>query len=172
MSPPSGVVVTLIALLSKDGYISEGVGVPFDLPEDRQHFRDYAAGKWLLLGRRTYVEMIGWFRNHVPLVLSRDSSFQPAIGRRVASVQEAIEIARENGQTELVVCGGGAAYEAAISAAEKLVITRVDRLLGRGVMFPSFDQDGSWRLEKRDEHGGALPFSIEVYWRKRADVII
>jgi dihydrofolate reductase len=172
MSLPSGVVVTLIALLSKDGYISEGVGVPFDLPEDKQHFRDYAEGKWLLLGRRTYLEMIDWFRNHVPLVLSRDSSFQPVTGRRVASVQEAIEIARENGQTELVVCGGGAAYAAAISAAEKLVITRVDRLLSGGVRFPSFEQDGSWRLKKREVRGGALPFSIEVYWRKRADLTI
>ncbi len=114
--------------------------------------------------------MIGWFRDQVPLVLSRDSSFQTAIGRRVGSVREAIEIARENGQTELVVCGGGAAYAAAISAAEKLVITRVDRSLGGGVMFPAFEQDASWRLETREVHEGALPFSIEVYSRKRSDV--
>jgi dihydrofolate reductase len=167
MNTPSGVVVTLIALVSQDGFISRGAGVPFQLPEDKQHFRNYTSGKWLLLGRRTYEEMIGWFRDHTPLVLNRDPSFQPAIGRRVASVEEAINLAKEEGQPELVVCGGGETYASAIAHAEKLVITRVESSLGDGVVFPSFEQDASWQLESRRTHAGPPPFAIEVYSRDR-----
>ena len=163
-------VVTLIALVSKDGYISAGTGVPFDLPADRQHFRRYTAGKWLLLGRRTYDEMRGWFRDHVPLVLSRDLSFVPATGHRVRSVKQAIKLAKESSQAEVVVCGGGEAYASAISFAGKLMITRVESSLGEGVKFPPFEQDASWHLVSQEAHSGTLPFAFEVYSRERSNV--
>jgi dihydrofolate reductase len=172
MPPAKGVIVTLIALVSKDGYISSGIGVPFDLPVDKQHFRNYTAGKWLLLGRRTYCEMMGWFRDQVPLVLSRDETFQPAFGHRVASVDEAIGLAKIMGQSELVVCGGGGAYAASISSSEKLVITRVERSLGGGVRFPPFEQDSGWQMKSREAYSGPPPFAIEVYSREPRSVIL
>ncbi len=132
-------LVTLIAAVSEDGFISRGTGVPWDIPADREHFRRSTAGRWLLLGRRTYEEMSGWFRGRTPLVLSRDPAFRPALGRRVASAPEAIALAAQAGQAELLVCGGTAAYAAAIAHADRLVITRVHERLGSGAAFPQID---------------------------------
>lgn len=140
----SRVLVTLIAAVSEDGFISKGRGVPWDLPEDRDHFRSYTAGKWLLLGRTTYEEMIGWFRDHTPLVLTRDLAYKPPMGHRVSSIREAIGLAESAGQDELVVCGGAQAYELAMPHAARLHITRVDSRLGSGVSFPSIS-DTLWR---------------------------
>jgi dihydrofolate reductase len=164
-------VVSLIAALSIDGFVSRGRGVPWDLPVDRDHFRACAAGKWLLLGRTTYEEMIGWFRDHHPLVLSRDPGFRPVVGRRVASVAEARELAAAAGQEELVVCGGAQVYAAALPVADRLILTRVDQRLGGGLAFPAFDE-AEWPVRARRRHAtDALhlqAFEIRIHERVRA----
>lgn len=160
--------LTLIAAVSADGFISAGKGVPWDLPKDREHFRAYTSGKWLLLGHQTYEEMLGWFSNHHPLVLSRDAKFLPFNGERVATVQEALNLTQKANQKELVVCGGSGAFSAALPEADQLVITHVNHLLGGGVPFPSFSQK-EWEPVERtaydrdDTH--AYSFAIVTYQR-------
>ncbi len=136
--------VTLIAAVSDDGFISRGQGVPWDLPDDRAHFRERTLGRWLLVGRRTYEEMIGWFHNHQPLVLSTDAGFAPAIGTRVATVEAAIQIASDAGAGELMVLGGGQVFAATMPLATRLDLTLVHTRLGTGIPFPAVDP-GVWR---------------------------
>ena len=143
--------VTLIAALSADGFISRDHGIPWDLPRDRAHFRATTAGQWLLIGRRTYEEMIGWFRDHTPLVLTRNESFTPPIGHTVHSAEEAIALATAAQAPDLIVCGGSAAYEAAMPHAERLLITRVEKTLGSGIPFPTIDMS-TWQLIASASH--------------------
>jgi dihydrofolate reductase len=131
--------LTLIAAVSEDGFISRGQGVPWDLPRDRVHFRAATAGKWLLLGRRTYEEMLGWFRDHTPLVLTRDPAFIPPIGKCVRDVPQALDLATAAGVDEIYVCGGSAAYALAMPHADRLLVTHVSTRLGFGVPFPMID---------------------------------
>lgn len=137
--------LTLIAMVSADGFISTGQGVPWDLPRDKTHFRRTTAGQWLLIGRRTYEEMIGWFSDHHPLVLTRDKSFTPAVGVSVSSVQEALETVGSAGVQEVFVCGGGGAYAAAMPLANRLILTQVEASLGSGVPFPEVPSE-VWRI--------------------------
>ena len=143
-------VLTLIAAVSTDGFISTDKGVPWHLPRDIEHFRRTTRDQWLLIGRRTYVEMLGWFENHHPLVLSRDPHFIPSIGQTVASVTEALQVAGAGGATELFVCGGGAAYAAAMPWTDRLILTHVDSTLGSGVPFPQLNP-GEWRMTSRQD---------------------
>jgi dihydrofolate reductase len=136
LPPP---VITLIAAMSEDGLISLGRGVPWDLPGDREHFRSYTRGKWLLVGRSTYEEMSGWFDDHVPLVLTRNPACQPPVGRAVSSVADAVQMARAAGRRELVVIGGGQVYVETMPLAHRLVMTHVGIKIGRGIRFPNID---------------------------------
>lgn len=163
-APP--LCITLIAVLSEDGFISSGTGVPWDLPADKAHFRAYTAGKWLLLGRKTYEEMLGWFRDHTPLVLTRQEDYTPPVGRSVGTLAEAAALASAAGQRELVVCGGSAAYDASIGQAHKLILTRVQVNLGSGVPFPLGQMSGDWQTVSRQHYAGSPEFEIEVMERK------
>jgi len=160
--------LTLIAAVSADGFISADKGVPWSLPKDRDHFRAYTRGKWLLLGRQTYEEMLGWFSDHHPLILSENPKFLPFLGERVHSVSDARRCANQAQQQELVVCGGGRAYAAALPEADRLVITHVDHLLGGGVPFPAFSKQ-EWEPVTRDAHARddfhAYDFAIVTYQR-------
>lgn len=143
--------LTLIAAVSEDGFISRGQGVPWDLPRDRLHFRAMTAGRWLLIARRTYEEMTGWFHDHTPLVLTRDTRYVAPLGRAVFSVHEALEVASRAGVPELFVCGGSAAYELSFPHADRLLVTHVGTRLHAGVAFPEI-RTPPWRLHFSSEH--------------------
>ncbi len=143
-------LLTLIAVVSADGFISTGTGVPWRLPRDQEHFRAATRGQWLLLGRRTYEEMLGWFKDHRPLVLTHRSDFTPPCGHRVSSVAEALHLAGAEGARELFVCGGGDAYAAAMPHADRLLLTHVDAALGGGVPFPKIDP-ALWQMTERED---------------------
>lgn len=116
--------LTLIAAMDGNRLLANEHGIPWHLPRDVTHFREYTKDKWLLLGRRTFEEMRGWFREgHMPLVLTRQNDFNPSIGCTVATIAEALTLAGQAGQTELVCCGGAQVYAAALPYADQLVLT-------------------------------------------------
>ena len=143
-------VLTLIAAVSADGFISTGKGVPWHLPRDIEHFRSTTRGQWLLIGRSTYEEMLGWFENHHPLVLTHNPAFIPPTGQTVTSVAQALQVAGAGGAGELFVCGGGAAYAAAMPWADRLILTHVDSTLGSGVPFPAVNPS-EWQMTSRQD---------------------
>jgi len=134
-------LLTLVAAVSADGFISTGQGVPWNIPRDKAFFRRITSGQWLLLGRRTFEEMIGWFEDRRPLVLTRSPVYVPSVGEVVASVAEALQVAAAGGAGELFVCGGGETYAASMPLADRLILTHVDSSLGHGVPFPPVNPD-------------------------------
>ncbi len=159
--------VTLIAAVSEDGFISRDQGVPWHLPADIQQFRDYTAGKHLLLGRTTALEMLGWFRpEHTPIVLSSEPRSHPQL-HFVTSLEEALQLAGE--AAELVVCGGAQTYQTAMPWASRLLVTHVNTRLGSGKTFPLFRAE-DWRATTLSSHPAdpehAHAFRIMRYERK------
>ena len=124
--------------------------LPWRLPRDVAHFRAATAGKWLLIGRRTYEEMDGWFTDQTPLILSRDPDYRPQrpFHRVFTDVRAALEFARESGAGEVVVAGGAQVFAASLPMATRLILTRIDARyeVADGVHFPDFEGTGEWRV--------------------------
>ena len=169
--------LTLIAALDEDGAIGRASGgLPWHLPDETAHFRAYCRGKWLLVGRRTFDEMTGWFQpGHHVCVLSRHpagadhTAAIPAVPiRRVATVREAVELAREAGAPELVTLGGALVFAEALPSADRLVLSRIHLRSGAEVRFPELDTR-QWRLDDRGPRRDAatgIAFTVEHWHRK------
>lgn len=143
--------VTLIAAVAKHGVIgSRSGGIPWSLPRDTRHFRSYTRGKWMLLGRKTFEEMEGWFTDQTPVVMTRSDDFAPPLGHRVSGVGEAIELAESNHADELVVSGGSAIYHAAMPLANRLVITHIEGAFEGDLRFPEIEE-AEWLVENEEE---------------------
>lgn len=161
--------VTLVAIVSADGYISAGEGVPWNLPRDKRHFRAATQGQWLLIGRRTYEEMIGWFTDHHPLVLTRDQSYVAPVGQVVSTVGEALGVVQQGGGKQLVVVGGGPTFEAAMPVADRLLMTYVPVSLGGGVPFPAISPSDWVEMERQEyptDAENSLPMAFVTYGRR------
>jgi len=167
-------LVTIIAAIANRGVIgSAGGGIPWDLPRDRAHFRAATRGRWMLVGRRTYEEMDGWFTDQTPLILTKDPEYKPrhSSHRVVGSVAAAIDLARRNGTSGLMVCGGAGVYAAAVPHADRLILTRIEAApeVPDPVFFPNFARSGAWRLtfaeRWRPDQLNRYPMRLEVYSR-------
>ncbi|MEM7384827.1 MAG: dihydrofolate reductase [Verrucomicrobiota bacterium] len=143
--------VTMIAAVAANGVIGTGKGgLPWKLPRDIEHFRQYTAGRHLLVGRATYLEMVGWFQDRTPIVVSRTTTRLPDYPLVVASVEAGIDLARDRGETELIVSGGGTIYRLAMPLATRLVLTEVKQEAVGTVRFPEVDER-QWReVESED----------------------
>jgi dihydrofolate reductase len=162
-------LITLIAAMSDDGIMGQRGKIPWRLPRDVAHFRAYCAGKWLLLGRRTFEEMEGWFRGHHPLVMTRQAEYTPVVGQRVASVQAASMAAESHGAAELVVLGGGEIFALALPLAQQLILTQVHTKMQEGTRFPDWNP-ADWLCAQQEtfpaDSQHAFAHTISFYHRK------
>lgn len=150
--PETRFKVSMIAAMAHDRVIGTGHGgIPFRLPRDVQHFRSYTAGHHMLLGRKTFEEMQGWFRTQTPIILTTQEEYEPGLGHVVSSIPEAIEIAKRAGDSELVVSGGASIYKAALPYTDELILTLVDADIEGGAHFPDYEAHSDWLEQTRAE---------------------
>jgi dihydrofolate reductase len=165
-------VLTFVAAVDENGLLGNEAGLPWDLPREKAHFRSYTKDKWLLLGRRTYEEMRGWFRGgHMPLVLTSRCGWDPEVGRIVSSVPHALALAEAAGQPELVCIGGGATFAAALPYADRLVLTIVHHRFApdaHSACFPSWNE-ADWRETQREEFSADSehPYAYTIRWLEK-----
>lgn len=166
--------LSLIAAIDEDSLLANEHRIPWQLPDDVAHFRAYCAGKWILVGRSTFEEMSGWFgEDKTPLVLTTACGYDPAVGRAVASVPQAVALAAAHGEKELVCIGGGQVFAATLPEADRLVITHIHHRVDPGtrpIYFPAILPE-TWEPVHSQDHPAdeahPWPFSI-VEYRRRA----
>jgi dihydrofolate reductase len=167
--------VSLIAAMDRDRLMGSQSGhLPWRLPRDAAHFRASTAGKWLLLGRRTYEEMDGWFTDQTPLVLSHDADYLPQhpFHRVFTRVTAALDFARASHAGEVIVVGGAQIFAATIGMATRLILTRIESRyeVADGVYFPNFKGSAEWRLVHAEnwpaDEENAVAMRLELYEKK------
>lgn len=169
--------LVFIAALDENGVIGAGHALPWHLPADIAHFRARTRGRWLLLGRHTFDEMIGWFTPaETPLVLTTHPRDLPPGAIPVATVRQALDLAQRGGQRELIHCGGGAAFACALPLADTLILTRVACQVPPAphlVYFPVWNAE-DWTLADEWSHSvdveHAHAFRVQT-WERRVPAL-
>ncbi|HWB06425.1 MAG TPA: dihydrofolate reductase [Verrucomicrobiales bacterium] len=163
-------IVTFIAAMSEDGIIAQNDRIPWHLPDEIAHFRRSCQGKWIMVGRRTWDQMDGWFKpGQTPVVVTRNPALTVPGGYSVSSVPAGLELAKNNGAPECMVIGGGEVFAAALPYADRMILTEVHVRLGTGTRFPEFDP-GEWQITQTERHepdaAHAFAYTIRV-WQRR-----
>ena len=124
--------VSLIAALDEKRGLGKGNELLWRIPEDLKNFKKLTMGHYVLLGRKTFESIGRALPGRTLLVLTRkkESENFPSDPNiiRVHSVEEAIDLARENKERELMVAGGAEIYQQLLPLAETLYLTRIKGL--------------------------------------------
>ena len=144
--------LVLVAALDRNRAIGRGNAMPWHLPDDFKHFKALTLGKPILMGRKTAESLGRALPGRTNLVLTR-SGRVPFDGMQpVASVDEALRIAAEQGAGELCVIGGAEIYALTLAQADALLLTHVDaEVEGADAFFPAFDPR-QWRVVAHEAH--------------------
>jgi dihydrofolate reductase len=160
--------VSLIAALARNRVIGRDNRLPWRLPADLRRFKQLTMGHTLLVGRTTFESIGRPLPGRTMLVASRQEGYAPDGVRVVRSVQEALDVAREGGETELFVAGGAEIYRQTLPVADRLQLTRIEEDVRGDAYFPEYDET-QWKLMDRQDHEPTeeTPFawSFQVYDR-------
>lgn len=139
--------LTLVAAVSRNGIIGRGGQLPWDLPEDRAHFRRVTLGHAVIMGRRTWDETGRPLEGRRNIVVSRSGDVS-GTGREVArSFDEALAAARTTDPDPMVI-GGEEIFRLALPHATRLILTELDFDADGEARFPPFDR-GEWTVVER-----------------------
>lgn len=164
-----GVAYVLVAAVANNGVIGRDGGMPWHLPEDMKQFKRRTTGHPVVLGRKTYENVVDALGEPFPgrrsVVLSTRDLELPEGAVLANSVAEATTLsesaAAEMGVETVYVVGGAAVYEAFLPRAERMVLTELRDDYEGETRFPEWDDD-AWTEVERDEREA---FDVVTYER-------
>ncbi|MDH5833125.1 dihydrofolate reductase [Luteimonas kalidii] len=142
--------VSLIVAYDRRRAIGKDNALPWHLPDDLKRFKALTMGKPVLMGRRTAESIGRALPGRLNLVMTRSGRAPFAEMRAVASLDDALRAAAEQGG-QLCVIGGAEIYALALPRASVLHATVVDTVVeGADAFFPALA--GQWREHARRSH--------------------
>ncbi|MEA5122543.1 dihydrofolate reductase [Xanthomonas floridensis] len=160
----------LIVAFDRNNAIGRDNDLPWKLPDDLKRFKALTLGKPILMGRKTAQSLGRALPGRLNLVLTRSGQVPFAGMQAVASVDQAIQRAGQEGAQELCVIGGGEVYRLTMERADLLAVTEVDTVVDcADTHFPPIDP-AVWVPVQREGHAAddrhAFAFSFVDYLRR------
>jgi dihydrofolate reductase len=142
--------IAIISAMSETRVIGSGDGMPWDVPDEYQHFLDTTRGQTLIMGRKSF-EIFGptLTCKHCYVITRGGGPFDNAVA--VGSLDEAIEKARQH-QTNIFVAGGASIYALAIDLADEMLLSYIKGNFDGDAHFPEFS-DADWNITVREDRG-------------------
>jgi len=135
---------SIIAAISKNNVIGNKGRIPWDLPEDRLHFKTITMNHVVIFGRKSFEEIGKPLPGRFNIVISSTKNFEDQNLRTVKTLQEAFDFIRGLSPLnleEVFICGGQQLYQEAINLADKLYLTKINATIEGDTFFPNFSED-------------------------------
>jgi len=143
-------MISAIAAMAKNRVIGKNNEIPWHLPDDLRWFMQKTEGHIIVSGRKNYEALGKALPRRENLILTRDENWAASDARRISSLDEAIDYAREQGEDELFIIGGGQVYDLAMPLVERIYLTEIDAEVDGDVFFPELGSE--WKEEHRTHH--------------------
>ena len=140
--------LALVVAVGRNGVIGKGGALPWRIPEDLRHFKRVTLGHAVIMGRKTWDSIGKPLVDRRNVVVSRDRALRIPGVEVVASLEDALRLARERDDEPRVI-GGAELYRLALPRATRLFFTEIDREVDGDTFFPAFDRDGWREVERR-----------------------
>lgn len=162
--------ISLIVAMDEQQGIGKSGKLPWRLSSDLKRFRELTMGHHIIVGRKT-LESIGKpLPGRQTIVVTRSETYRPEGCLVAHSVEDAIRMARERGETESFICGGAAVYADALGDSDRLYLTLVHASVDADVFFPEIDED-AWIEKESEEYGvdekNQYPFTFKLLEKKQ-----
>lgn len=163
-------IISAIVAMSSNRVIGREGDLPWHLPRDMKYFKAMTMGHHVIMGRNNFASMdYRPLRGRVNIVLTRDPYFITSSALVMHSIEEALSYAKNAGETEAFIIGGGEIYKQSMHLLDKIYLTEVITELSGDTYFPEIDPN-EWEtltseLHEADEKN-AFPMRFDVLLRK------
>lgn len=145
-------LVSAIVAVGRNGVIGKDNQLPWYLPADLAYFKRTTLGHCILMGRNTFRGLGRPLPKRTNIVITRDPYFTADGVLTAHSMEDALGIAYDLGETEAFVIGGGEIFRESADLWDRLYLTEVAVSVdGADVFFPELDMT-DWHEVWREEH--------------------
>jgi dihydrofolate reductase len=162
-------IVSAIAAVSDNGTIGKDGGLPWHLPDDMKFFQRTTLNHYVITGRKNYESIPERFRplpNRTNIVVTHAEGYKAPGALVCHSIEEALDMARNAGETECFIIGGGQVYEEAFAKKliHRLYLTTVHAEIAGDVKFPAIGKGWKevWTEHHKADERHDFPFTFKV----------
>ena len=151
--------VSLIVAVANNGVIGKDNDLIWHLPKDMGFFKETTLGHHVIMGRKNFESIPERFRplpNRTNVIITRNSDYKAEGCVVVNSVEQALEVAKQNGDIQPFIIGGGQIYKLALenNLVDKIYLTKVHQNFDGDTFFPELNNE--WKevnktVNKADE---------------------
>ena len=149
-------IISAIAAVADNGTIGRDSDLPWNLPDDMKYFQRTTRGHHVITGRKNYETIPAKYRplkDRVNIVVTRNPGYEAPGAVVVASLEAALDVARQAGEPEVFIIGGGQIYAEALrkGLVDRLYLTQVHANVPGDTHFPTVDTR-AWKEVERTHH--------------------
>jgi dihydrofolate reductase len=134
--------ILIVAAMTPEWVIGSKAGLPWEIPQEYQHYLKLVKGHPVIMGRRSFEIFGADLNDSAVIVVSRQ--LKSKFPFQASGLQEAIEIARTY-NTDIFIAGGATIYREAICNADQMHLSEIKGNYRGDVFFPEFAQS-DWKV--------------------------
>jgi dihydrofolate reductase len=162
------VIISLIVAMDRRRGIGIENRLPWRLPADLKRFRELTMGHHLIVGRKTYESIGKPLPGRRMVIITRDPNYRVEECFIAHSVEEALAVARAQGESEAFIGGGAEIYAQTLPRAHRIYLTVVEADVEADVFLPKWNEE-EWIEQESIHHPpdekNALPFTFKLLER-------
>ena len=163
-------IISLIVAMDRRRGIGIENRLPWRLPADLKRFRELTMGHHLIVGRKTYTSIGKPLPGRRMVIITRDPNYLVDDCFVAHSVEEALDRARTQGESEAFIGGGAEIYAQSLPYADRIYLTVVEAEVEADVFLPKWNEE-EWIEQESIHHPpdekNALPFTYQLLVRRK-----
>ena len=162
-------IKSLIVAVGRDLEIGLNSQMLWHIKEDFAHFKRTTMGHTLIMGRKTFESIGRPLPGRKTFILTRNDSYNQKGCETFTNLESALTKAREDGEEEVFIAGGGEIYKQSLSLVDKIYLSEVDFAGEADAYFPRLNMsmwEDSEEIKAFDETMSSLAWRLRVLKRR------
>lgn len=143
--------ISLIAAVAENNVIGYKNRLPWRLPADFKHFKEITMGHHLIMGQNTFESIGRPLPGRQTVILSLEKDYKKPGCKTSNSIEEALKIAKDNGEKEVMIVGGSSVYKQFLPISNKIYLTKIHHRFEGDAFFPEIDMN-EWKTTSEEKH--------------------
>lgn len=141
----------MIAAVASNYTIGSGNTLPWEMPADMRFFMATTRRHHVIMGRKSFEDIGKPLAERTNIIVTRQIAYSVPDAFVVHSLEEAISLAQQNGETEVFIIGGEHIFTDGLQRADRIYLTWIHADFEGDTHFPRLDLH-KWREVKRSDH--------------------
>ena len=163
-------IVSLIVAVSKNNVIGNNNDLIWHFPNDTKFFKDTTLGHHVIMGRKNFESIPHKYSplpNRTNIIVTRQKKYLAKGCITVNSIEEGLNIAKKNNDSEPFIIGGGEIYKIALKKKliDKIYLTRIHYNYNGDTYFPElgYEWEEINRLDCKADKKHSHDYSFLTY---------